>query len=173
MDRKLYLPEGWTNDPARLRSVGLAPDFAIKPEQARWMLKRALEAGLPVAWVTGDSVYGHSTNLRRWLEERGRSYVLAVAGNEHVWVGFRQVRVGKLWMVLPEADGETQACGPGAKGCQGPRIYDWQCRVLAEPGGGRGWQGYPHKYIVIDPGGTKAWPGRYTEGLQLLSVSGV
>ena len=132
VDRELYLPEGWTNEPARLQAVGLAPDtpFATKPQQARRMLARALEAGLPVAWVTGDSVYGHSSDLRRWLEVRSQSYVLAVAGNEHVWVGFRQVPVADLWAALPEADWETLACGLGAKG---PRLYDWQCRVLAEP----------------------------------------
>ena len=99
--------------------------LATKPE-----LARALDAGLPVAWVTGDSVYGYSADLRQELEARGQSYVLAVAGNEHVWVGFRQVPVGDLWAALPEADWETLACGLGAKGS---RVHDWQCRVLAEP----------------------------------------
>ena len=132
VDRELYLPEGWTREPARLQAVGLAPDtpFATKPELARRMLARALDAKLPVAWVTGDSVYGHSSKLRGWLEARGRSYVLAVARNEHVRVGLRQAPVGDLWAALPEEDWETLACGLGAKG---PRLYDWQCRTLAEP----------------------------------------
>ena len=132
VDRELYLPKAWTRDPARLQAVGLAPDtpLATKPELARRMLARALDAGLPTAWVTGDSVYGHSADLRQELEARDQSYVLAVAGNEHVWVGWRQVPVGDLWAALPEADWETLACGLGAKG---PRVHDWQCRVLAEP----------------------------------------
>ena len=132
VDRELYLPEGWTNEPARLQAVGLAPDtpFATKPQLARRLLARALDAGLPLAWVTGDSVYGHSSGLRQWLEARGQSYVLAVPANEHVWVGFRQVPVGDVQAQLPDADWETLACGLGAKG---PRRYDWQCRVLAEP----------------------------------------
>ena len=132
VDRELYLTEDWTKESDRLRAVGLAPDtpFATKPQQARRMLERALDAGLPVAWVTGDSVYGHSSALRRWLEAQGRSYVLAVAGNEPVRVGDHAGPVGDLWATLPEADWETLACGLGAKG---PRLYDWQRRALAEP----------------------------------------
>ena len=39
LDRELYLPEGWTREPARLQAVGLAPDtpFATKPQLARRM----------------------------------------------------------------------------------------------------------------------------------------
>ena len=50
LDRELYLPEAWTDGPARLQAVGLAPDtpFATKPQLARRMLERVLEAGPPV-----------------------------------------------------------------------------------------------------------------------------
>ena len=132
LDRELYLPQSWTNKPARLQAVGLAPDtpFATKPQLARRMLARVLNAGPPVAWVTGDCVYGHSTDLRQWLEARGQSYVMAAPANEHVWVGFRQVQVQDVRAHLPDADWETQACGLGPKG---PRLYNWQCRVLDEP----------------------------------------
>jgi SRSO17 transposase len=47
IDRELYLPRSWTCDPERLQAAGL-PDqvgFATKPELARRMLQRALEAG--------------------------------------------------------------------------------------------------------------------------------
>ena len=51
VDRELYLSKAWTNDPARLQAVGLASDtpLATKPELARRMLVRALDAGLPAA----------------------------------------------------------------------------------------------------------------------------
>ena len=125
LDRELYLPEGWTDDPARLRVMDLAPDTpcATRPRAARRPKPVPACAGPAVAWVTGNSVYGHSADLRQWLEARDRSYVLTVAGNEHVWVGFRQVPVRDLWATLPEADWETRACGLG------PRPCDWQCRV--------------------------------------------
>ena len=67
VDRELYLTEDWTKEPDRLQAMGLAPDtlFASKPHQTRRMLARSLDAGLPVAWVKGDNVYGHSSALRQ------------------------------------------------------------------------------------------------------------
>jgi SRSO17 transposase len=49
LDRELYLPHGWTEARARARSGGIADDvgFATKPQLARRMLTRALEAGVP------------------------------------------------------------------------------------------------------------------------------
>ena len=34
-------------------------EFATKPQLARRMIGRALAAGVPFAWVTGDEVYGN------------------------------------------------------------------------------------------------------------------
>jgi SRSO17 transposase len=44
--------------------------FATKPELARRLLQRALEAGVAAGWVTADEVYGNSPALRGWLEAR-------------------------------------------------------------------------------------------------------
>ena len=125
LDRELYLPGAWTDDPARLQAVGLAPDtpFATKPQLARRLLERVLAAGLPVAWVTGDSLYGHSAALRRWLEAQGQSHVLAVPEHEHAGTGSSRASVRDIRAHLPEGDWATVACGP----------HDWQCRALAEP----------------------------------------
>ena len=56
IDRALYLPKSWTGDPARCRAAGVpaGPAFATKPALARTMIGRALDAGTPAAWVTGD-----------------------------------------------------------------------------------------------------------------------
>src|SRR5258707_3136667 len=80
VDRELYLPEAWTAGLARRREAGVGDHvaFATKPELARRLLERARAAGLPAAWVTGDTVYGGSTPLRAWLEEQRQPYVLAV-----------------------------------------------------------------------------------------------
>ena len=48
------------------------------------MLGRALDAGVPAAWVTGDEVYGADPTLRAELETRGIGYVLAVACDHRV-----------------------------------------------------------------------------------------
>ena len=47
VDRELYLPKSWTEDPGRCREAGVPADvqFATKPELARMMLSRALDAG--------------------------------------------------------------------------------------------------------------------------------
>src|SRR3954451_19402786 len=77
LDRALYLPEEeWALDGERLREAGVPEEqmgFAKKGELARRMLERAFDAGVPASWVTGEEVYGQSTKLRRWLEERGKS----------------------------------------------------------------------------------------------------
>ena len=60
VDRELYLPKSWTDDRDRCRQAAVPDDvqFATKPELARAMLGRALDAGLPAAWVTADEAYG-------------------------------------------------------------------------------------------------------------------
>ncbi len=132
LDRELYLPEAWTKDPARLQAVGLAPDtpFATKPELARRMLERVLEAGPPVAWVTGDAVYGRSRGLRSWLEDEGLHHVLAVPRNEELWAGSDLWRVDEVQAVQAHREWHRISAGAGSKGA---RWYDWQCWVLAEP----------------------------------------
>jgi SRSO17 transposase len=66
LDRELYLPEEWTADRARCQQAGIPRDrrFATKPQLAQEMLQRALAAGVPAKWVTGDSVYGDDRRLR-------------------------------------------------------------------------------------------------------------
>src|SRR3954462_234835 len=54
IDRALYLPEGWANDPARRRAAGVPADtvFATKPQLGRQMLARGFAADVPCRWVT-------------------------------------------------------------------------------------------------------------------------
>ena len=58
IDRELYLPEEWCGDVAR-RDEAVIPEavtFATKPALARRVIGRALDAGLPCAWVLGDEI---------------------------------------------------------------------------------------------------------------------
>jgi SRSO17 transposase len=59
IDRELYLPQRWCEDPAWRSEAGIAEQvtFATKPAQALAMLERALDAGLPAKWVTADEAY--------------------------------------------------------------------------------------------------------------------
>ena len=124
VDRELYLPRSWTDDPARCRAAGVPEQvgFATKPELARAMICRALDAGVPAAWVTGDEVYGANPTLRAELEARGIGYVLAVACDHPVRFGGTAHRANALLRHLPARAWQQISCGKGAKG---HRYYDW------------------------------------------------
>lgn len=124
LDRELYLPKEWTSDPERCAQAGIPDDviFRTKPALAQQMLARLLDSPLPVAWVTGDSVYGDARALRLWLEEREQAYVLGVNGKEYVWIGWQQQRISKLLKGLPEEGWTRVSAGAGSKG---PRHYEW------------------------------------------------
>lgn len=81
IDRELYLPASWTDDPQRCAEAGIGADveFATKPELAARMLGRLLACGVDVGWFTADEAYGDNPGLRTWLEEHDRNYVMAVS----------------------------------------------------------------------------------------------
>ena len=106
-----------------------------KPALARQMLARALDAGVPAGWVTGDSIYGDDRRLRLWLEERQQAYVMAVSGKEYVWLGLRQERITELLTRVPDEGWQRLSAGSGSKG---PRWYDWQLLPINAPMAG-GW----------------------------------
>ncbi len=138
LDRELYLPKEWAADAER-RQEAAVPEtvpFRTKPQLARAMLERALDAGVPAAWVTGDEVYGGDRRLRLWLEERQMPHVLAVKSTEPLWARttWRQVAAKSLAAAIPDEDWERLSAGDGAKG---PRVYDWArvpLRSLPAPG---------------------------------------
>ena len=80
VDRELYLPKAWTEDRERCRAAGIGDEvaFATKPELAQTMIERALDAGVPFGWFTGDEAYGQVKSLRVWLDV---GYVLATRRN--------------------------------------------------------------------------------------------
>jgi SRSO17 transposase len=123
IDRALYLPEEWTSDRVRCREAGIPDEvgFATKGELAKRMLGRAFAAGVPAEWVVGDTVYGYE-ELRLWLDERAKNYVLAVPETHAVWVQGRQQPVGLLAALLPPQAWVVLSAGEGSKG---PRLYEW------------------------------------------------
>jgi SRSO17 transposase len=58
VDRELYLPRSWADDPDRRTAAGVPDEveFATKPALATEMISRGVRAGMPVRWVTGDEV---------------------------------------------------------------------------------------------------------------------
>ena len=132
IDRELYLPRSWTDDPARCAAAGIPATtaFATKPALARRMLGRALDAGVPAAWVTGDEVYGADPGLRGDLEHRRIGYVLAVAATHRVTTGAGTCQARQLAVRLPRRAWQRYSAGPGAKG---HRWYDWAWLAI-DPG---------------------------------------
>ena len=135
LDRELYLPKGWIEDRDRCAEAGVGPqvEFATKPALAMRMLARALDAGVPAAWVAGDEVYGQYSKLRVMLEERQVGYVLAVPVNQraHARLDGRlvELRADALAARLPAQAWKKISAGHGAKG---PRLYYW-ARATVRP----------------------------------------
>jgi SRSO17 transposase len=132
LDRELYLPRSWTDDPARCAAAGVPAGvgFATKPALAGAMLARVLDAGVPAGWVTGDEVYGADPDLRAELEARRIGYVLAIAGNRRLPTAAGPIRADALAAALPRRAWQRLSAGPGAKG---QRYYDWACLDLPAP----------------------------------------
>jgi SRSO17 transposase len=120
LDRALYVPRSWSEDPQRCQAAGIPQTvtFATKPVLARQMLKRAFDAGVPARWVAGDSVYGSDSQFRRFLQERSIAYVLGVTSDYTV----RPYTVGGLADALPRNAWKRRSAGNGSKG---PRRYEW------------------------------------------------
>ena len=142
IDRELYLPKSWTGDRGRCREAGVPDDvqFAAKPELARLMLGRALDAGVPAAWVTADEAYGRDGKFRDWLEQRRIGYVVAVAANQAVRGDAGTSRADVLAAHAPDQAWKRRSCG---NGCKGPRVFDWAAATMPEGGGEPpGWSRY-------------------------------
>jgi len=136
IDRELYLPKDWTADRQRCRAAGIGDEvgFATKPVLAQRMIERALAAGVPFGWVTGDEAYGQDTKFRLWLESHEVAHVVAVPRNAMVVsMELTQVRANKVIGGLEESAWQRLSCGEGARG---QRLYDWAAvdiRPLRDP----------------------------------------
>ena len=141
IDRELYLPQEWAHDQERRKRTGVPQQIGMrtKPELAKEMLERALDAGVKAAWVVADSVYGDTRRLGMFLEEREQPYVLALSGKAHVWAGFYQHRVSTLLESLRQGGLSSEEAEEGwcrlsaGNGSKGPRLYDWLRLSLNPP----------------------------------------
>ena len=138
IDRALYLPEEWAEDQARRQAAGVPEDveFATKPALARAMVARVLAAGARPAWVVADAVYGADYKLRNALEAAQQPYVLAVTGQQGVWMGFGQQRVKTVKTQVPANAWSEISIAAGTKG---PRVFDWAALTINHPHG-KEWQ---------------------------------
>jgi SRSO17 transposase len=134
IDRALYLPKAWTDDPARLAAAHVPPGtaFATKPRLALAMLERAIAAGVPFAWVAADSVYGVG-EIETALRRAGKGYVLGVNGSHpfNSW-GDKPPVAGTAEVIAHGLDPTAWRRLSAGEGTKGPRLYDWAYLELAD-----------------------------------------
>ena len=75
-----------------------------------------MAAGVPFAWVTGDTVYGNDRRLRRWLEEQGRCYVLAIRHEPRTWRAWTNCPIRPRPSVMPLLAGCCRRSAGGGAG---------------------------------------------------------
>jgi SRSO17 transposase len=132
IDRRLYLPQDWTKNPARLRAAHVPEEvgFRTKPRLALDMVERAIQAGVPFAWVAADTVYG-TGEVEMALRRAGKGYVLGVSATQpfNSWIG-------NSWIGKPEVAGRAEeiarglepsawVCLSAGEGTKGARLDDW------------------------------------------------
>ena len=148
IDRRLYLPKEWTDKPARRVAAHIPPEvsFATKPHLAVGMIGRAIEAGVPFAWVAADSVYGVG-EVEMALRRAGKGYVLGVTAASQFWSWGKEPMVAgtaeQIAAALPTSRYVRLSAGDGAKG---PRLYDWAYLELANLDAEA--QGYPGSHGI-------------------------
>src|SRR4051794_33609741 len=135
VDRALYLPKTWTDDPARLLAAHVPPGitFTTKPRLALAMIERAIAAGVPFAWVAADSVYGVG-EIETALRQAGKGYVLGVSATHpfDAWIGEPAV-AGTAEAIAADLDPAAWRRLSAGEGTKGPRLYDWAYLELADP----------------------------------------
>jgi SRSO17 transposase len=134
IDRALYLPKGWTDDPARLKAAHVPVDvgFATKPRLAARMIERAMADRVPFAWVAADTVYGVG-EIERVLRQAGKGYVLGVNA-DHLFQSWDKPQpvagsASAIAEALQPSDWQRLSAGAGTKG---PRLHDWAYLELAD-----------------------------------------
>jgi len=85
---RLFLPESWTNDPARLCRAHVPEDrqaFSSKPEIAIEEIDRIMAAGVRFGCVLADAGYGLSAPFRRALSARGLHWAVGIPRQQKVY----------------------------------------------------------------------------------------
>jgi SRSO17 transposase len=175
LDRRLYLPQAWTEDAARCAKAAVPEDigFATKPEMARDLIASALDAGVPCAFVLGDALYGSDSKLRHLLQARSQPYVLSVRSNQHLRLGGVSLEGTNPELLADELASDAWFCHAAGEGAKGPRLYDWARVKLA-------WSQDPcwEHWLLIRRSRTKAHERAYylcfaKEGTTLAELAGV
>jgi len=151
VDKRLYLPHAWADDPARCRAAGVPEHemrYRSKAELALDLLRQARTAGhLTGDWVAGDDAYGMVPTLRDALDAEDWRYVLDVPATTPLFAqpalaavppwsgrGGKPTKPRLAPGAAPARTAEASAAGLSARawrdltvaeGAQGPRTYQF------------------------------------------------
>src|SRR6478735_210569 len=95
---RLFLPESWTSDAARLKRAGVPVEYRTprsKPEIALAEIDRAMAAGVRFGCVLADAGYGLSAPFRQGLTTRGLAWAVGIPRHLKVY----PVGVQLIWPV--------------------------------------------------------------------------
>ena len=85
---RLFLPESWISDTARLDRAGVPQDrrdYRTKPEIALAEIDRIRVAGVRFGCVLADAGYGLSASFRQGLSERGLTWAVGIPYKQKVY----------------------------------------------------------------------------------------
>ena len=128
IDRRLYLPQILDRATrSGCAAAGVPDGHRVRRPSRRWpreMITRALDAGVPARWVTGDEVYGDDPGLRATAARNAASATCwpspattasaTDAGSQSAPTSWPRDLPARAW--------QRRRAGPGAKG---QRWYDW------------------------------------------------
>lgn len=134
LDRELYLPQVWCQDRERSEAAHIPSEisFQTKPQLALHMLRRAWQEGIPLQWVTADTIYGNSSGFRNGIHAENRYYVAGISRNKHVGRrGTDRKQAVASWVKdLPDEQWTRYATRAGEKGL----IWSEWARLRVDPG---------------------------------------
>src|SRR3546814_7479864 len=85
---RLFLPESWTSDEARMVKAGVPQPFLpyrTKPAIAIEEIDRVIAAGVRFGCVLADAGYGLSASFRQWLSTRGLHWAVGIPRHQKVY----------------------------------------------------------------------------------------
>ena len=135
IDRALYLPKAWAErSGARWRRRMYRRRLPLRPSRTLRcaMIERAIAAGVPFAWVVGDSIYG-AGEVEMALRRAGKGYVLGVSATSQFnsW-GAKPPVAGTAAEIAGTLDPSAWHRLSAGAGAKGERLFDWAYLELAD-----------------------------------------
>jgi SRSO17 transposase len=118
---RLYLPQSWTNDPARCERAKVPPTIGYRP---KWRIAldeidRMRAAGVRFGSALADAGYGMCAEFRRGLSERGLLWAVGILSTQNMYVEDVKVTMPRKRLGRPRIHPEV-----GALPCSAERFIE-------------------------------------------------